>query len=51
MGLEILDVDLVLGPGDERLQLAVAEHPQPVQPNHVLQTVPYNRYNNQTVLL
>jgi hypothetical protein len=28
--------DVVLGPGDEGLELPVAEHPQPVQSYHIL---------------
>ena len=40
--LQVLHADLVLGPGDQDLQLLVAEHSQPVQSNHVFQAVPKN---------
>ena len=39
-GHPVLDVDLVLGAGDEELDLAVAEHPEPVQVDDVGQTLP-----------
>ena len=38
--LQVLHADLVLGPGDQDLQLLVAEHSQPVQSNYVFQSVP-----------
>ena len=38
--LQVVNVDVVLGARDEGGQLAVAEHAQPVQSNHITHSLP-----------